>query len=116
MEDRATEHRDPRRRVAEVARPEIAGIASFSRTPDARRRLPDFPFPKLPRVPSSLEPVTTVGFHTDIDSNQTLFAHMLDTMWMGVPGRGQGWPQRLMPGPGWGRPSKVPHGGAGHAD
>jgi hypothetical protein len=70
MEDRATEHRDPRRRVAEVARPEIAGIASFSRTPDARRRLPDFPFPGLLRVPSSLEPSHTVGFHTDIGSNR----------------------------------------------
>ncbi len=32
-------------------------------------------------------------------SNQILFAHMPDTMRMGMPGIGQGRPQRLMPGP-----------------
>ena len=38
---------------------------------------------------SSIEPGTghTVGFHTDIDSNQILFAHMPDTMRVGMPGR-----------------------------
>jgi hypothetical protein len=41
--------------------------------------------PWIVQVPSSLEPRRTVGFHTDIDSNQILFAHMPDTMWMGMP-------------------------------
>src|SRR5207245_5878532 len=95
--DRATEHRNPGQRVAEVIRLEIAGIACFSRTPETA--IAGLPFHGLLRSHRVWNHVALSGSLQTLIRIRFLFLSMLDTMWMGAPGIGQGRPQRLMPGP-----------------
>jgi hypothetical protein len=73
--------------------------------------------PRIAQVPSSLEPCHTVGFHTDIDSNQIFISVHAGDHADGHARHGTKTAPTVDAGPeAGGCPSNVPHGGVGHTD